>query len=227
MTMPKQLQSNGFQPKERAAAKAVGQTTYFTGRPCKHGHVDFRCTASGVCLECSKLIQKRTITKRLKNNPNHYKEKYALNPEKYRLKAEKYRNKFPERVKESNQKMNGKRKPQKAAAEMKRIATKLNATPKWLSKDDFDWIDAYYVEAQKHKEMFGMVLAVDHIVPLKGKQVCGLHVPWNMCLRTKSDNSKKHNKLTDEAYLPKQSGILIATSALPWNLRKENYVNLV
>jgi hypothetical protein len=227
MTMPKQLQSNGFQPKERAAAKAVGQTTYFTGRPCKHGHVDFRCTASGVCLECSKLIQKRTITKRLKNNPNHYKEKYALNPEKYRLQAEKYRNKFPERVKESNQKMNVKRKPQKAAAEMKRIATKLNATPKWLSKDDFDWIDAYYVEAQKHKEMFGMVLAVDHIVPLKGKQVCGLHVPWNMCLRTKSDNSKKHNKLTDEAYLPKQSGILIATSALPWNLRKENYVNLV
>jgi len=150
-----------------------------------------------------------------------------LNPEKYRLQAEKYRNKFPERVKESNQKMNGKRKPQKAAAEMKRIATKLNATPKWLSKNDLDWIDAYYVEAQKHKEMFGMVLAVDHIVPLKGKQVCGLHVPWNMCLRTKSDNSKKHNKLTDEAYLPKQSGILIATSALPWNLKKENYVNLV
>jgi len=218
---------NQFQPKERATAMENGLTQYFTGRPCKNGHIANRCTANGVCLECSKLIQKRTIAKRLENNPNHYKEKYALNPEKYRLQAEKYRSKFPERVKESNQKMNGKRKPQKAAAEMKRIATKLNATPKWLSKDDFDWIDAYYIEAQKHKEMFGMVLAVDHIVPLKGKQVCGLHVPWNMCLRTKSDNSKKHNKLTDEAYLPKQSGILIATSALPWNLKKENYVNLV
>jgi hypothetical protein len=218
---------NQFQPQERATAMGKGLAQYFTGRPCKNGHIANRCTANGVCLECSKLIQKRTIVKRLENNPNHYKEKYALNPEKYRLQAEKYRNKFPERVKEANQKMNGKRRPQKAAAEMKRIATKLNATPKWLSKDDFDWIDAYYQEAQKHKEMFGMVLAVDHIVPLKGKQVCGLHVPWNMCLRTKSDNSKKNNKLTDDAYLPKQTGILIATSALPWNLKKENYVNLV
>ena len=227
MTTPKQLQSYGFQPKERAVAKAAGQTTYFTGRPCKHGHVDFRCTASGTCIECSKLVQKRTLQKRLELNPNWYKENYAKNPESHKQRAANYRVKNPEKVRESYLSSMRKRKPQKAAAEMKRIATKLNATPKWLSKNDLDWIDAYYVEAQKHKEMFGMVLAVDHIVPLKGKQVCGLHVPWNMCLRTKSDNSKKHNKLTDEAYLPKQSGILIATSALPWNLKKENYVNLV
>ena len=100
---------------------------------------------------------------------------------------------------------------------MLRTARKLQATPAWLSEEELACISEYYVAAK----LFGVTLAIDHIVPLRGKNVCGLHVPWNLCLRTKSDNSKKHNKLTEEAYLPKQVGILVAESALPWNISKE------
>jgi 5-methylcytosine-specific restriction endonuclease McrA len=38
---------------------------------------------------------------------------------------------------------------------------------------------------------------VDHIIPLQGEDVCGLHVPWNMEVITQEQNLKKSNKLID------------------------------
>ena len=222
MTTPKQLQSYGFQPKERAVAKAAGQTTYFTGRPCKHGHVDFRCTASGTCIECSKLVQKRNLQKRLELNPNWYKENYAKNPESHKQRAANYRVKNPEKVRESYLSSMRKRKPQKAAAEMARQAKKIQATPPWLTKEDLNQIDAIYVCAKETTNLAGFDCSVDHIVPLRGKDICGLHVPWNLRVVSRSYNSKKHNNL-DEAifFAPSQKGgILVHNSALPWNWRK-------
>lgn len=40
---------------ERQAAKAAGEKSYFTGKPCKNGHIARRSTASGCCLLCIRM----------------------------------------------------------------------------------------------------------------------------------------------------------------------------
>jgi hypothetical protein len=41
-------------PKTRAEAKSTGAKYYFTGEPCKHGHIALRKT-KGACVECLKV----------------------------------------------------------------------------------------------------------------------------------------------------------------------------
>ena len=192
---------------------------YFTGRPCKHGHVALRCTANGCCIECSKRIQKQVITKRLLNNPNLYKEQYAKDPERFKRQAAKYRANNPEKVLATSRASMLKRKPLKAAYQMKRQANKLNATPHWLSQEHHEQIKLVYVEAKRTSELAGFKCHVDHIVPLQGKDVCGLHVPWNLRVVSRSYNIAKKNNLDDGVLFPPlMSGrVLTHSSALPWN----------
>lgn len=74
----------------------------------------------------------------------------------------------------------------KNAEHVFRKLLKKGAAPKWLTVED---TYAFYEAANK----FGLV--VDHIVPLNGKGVCGLHVPWNLQLLTPIQNSAKRAKL--------------------------------
>jgi len=43
----------------RQAAKDAGELYYWTGKPCKHGHVAMRQTSSGGCVECTKAMNAR------------------------------------------------------------------------------------------------------------------------------------------------------------------------
>lgn len=63
---------------------------------------------------------------------------------------------------------------------------KIAATPVWA---DHEIIALIYAEA-RHRG-----LEVDHIVPLKGKHVRGLHVHYNMQLLSKNANTRKNNRI--------------------------------
>lgn len=43
-----------MQIKTRQEAARDGDTTYSTGKPCKHGHKPVRYTCNGICVECTK-----------------------------------------------------------------------------------------------------------------------------------------------------------------------------
>ena len=81
------------------------------------------------------------------------------------------------------------------AKEAKRRAKKLNATPEWLTQDMLDEIEYKYFLARDLSQITGEPHHVDHIVPLQGVDICGLHVPWNLQVLTARDNLSKSNKL--------------------------------
>lgn len=69
------------------------------------------------------------------------------------------------------------------------------ATPAWLSEPDRQRIRQFYLDAAALTGYTGEQYHVDHIVPLRGKDVCGLHVPWNLQLLTAYENLTKGNSL--------------------------------
>lgn len=85
-----------------------------------------------------------------------------------------------------------------AAKSAKRRAIKLQATPIWLTEEDIKEIEEFYKQSQLLKSITGEEHHVDHIIPLQGKNVCGLHVPWNLQVITAKENLSKYNKILQE-----------------------------
>lgn len=63
--------------------------------------------------------------------------------------------------------------------------------PMWA---DLDAIRAVYQQARNLTQTTGTQHHVDHIIPLNGKLVCGLHVHNNLQVITATENVRKHNR---------------------------------
>jgi hypothetical protein len=83
------------------------------------------------------------------------------------------------------------------ASWMKYFASKLNATPSWLTEGHLKDIDDYYLLAKECEMLSGDKYHVDHIIPLQGVSVCGLHVPWNLQVLPADVNMRKNNRYED------------------------------
>jgi hypothetical protein len=73
----------------------------------------------------------------------------------------------------------------------KRRSAKLQRTASWA---DQDAIKAIYAEAQRLQEVLGIPMHVDHMVPLRGELVSGLHVESNLQVIPAALNLRKSNK---------------------------------
>lgn len=111
---------------------------------------------------------------------------YEKNKPAYKKRAREWDRKNPEKV---------------AASVIRRQRQLKRAIPHWLSKEDHAAIAAFYFEARRLTAETGVPHEVDHIIPLRGKNVSGLHVPWNLQILTRHENRVKTNKLSGAAQL--------------------------
>ena len=189
-------------PKSRAEAKATGAKYYFTGEPCKHGHVAPRKT-KGACVECLKVEwEKANIVRaeyfRQYNRKESVKDRkndwYLANREKV-IEAAATRPASALREYRNAWKRNN--TLQIRADTKARRRKHRQATPKWLTRKQKTEIRQLYQIAITMTKTTGEQYVVDHIVPLRSETVCGLHVPWNLRVITQEENLKKSNKLVD------------------------------
>lgn len=73
----------------------------------------------------------------------------------------------------------------------KRRAAKLNTTPKWLTTEDWNDINRFYKVSSFLTKKTGIKYVVDHIHPLQGNDICGLHIPCNLQVITDTENTSK------------------------------------
>ena len=189
-------------PKTRKEAQDIGAKYYFTGEPCKHGHIAPRKT-KGACVECLKVEWQQAAEKRadyfreynkredVKDRKNGW---YEANREQV-IQAAATR---PLEVKRVYQKAWKERNTVWVRADTKARRRKHRlATPKWLTREQKGQIRELYKIAITMTKTTGEQYVVDHIIPLRSDVVCGLHVPWNLRVITQEQNLLKSNKLVD------------------------------
>lgn len=72
------------------------------------------------------------------------------------------------------------------------------ATPPWA---DLEKIRRFYKNAKAFTRATGVLHTVDHVIPLKGEFVCGLHVHNNLQILTHEENMRKGNSFVDQLKL--------------------------
>lgn len=195
----------------RQQAIAAGAVRYFTGKPCKRGHIVERTTRGAACVACQVLAvlswQKRNPAK-TKEWMVAWRDRYLRrHPEKRKLTTAEYRDRNADQISKASADYYERNRDRCAAAnaawrernpsarsewERARVARKLKAMPAWADREA---IKKIYEEAARRTAVTGVKHSVDHFYPLQGKTVCGLHVANNLQVLTLAENLKKSRRM--------------------------------
>ena len=120
------------------------------------------------------------------------------------------------------------------AKRTRRRVAKLNRMLKWGKLHLKPEIDIWYKRAQLATIFMEELYEVDHIEPLQGKNVSGLHVPWNLTLLTKKENASKGNRRAKENtttpvsagdHIPGAVGAELGSVSTPWTWENSDDTN--
>ena len=161
----------------RADAQAKGFPRYYTGIACKHGHLAERYTASKTCCECANATANKTKSK---------------DRAKYRATTATWQRENPQRTAQYQRNQNAKRPGKRNLWTMNYRTAKTTRMPKWLNAGELFEMESVYTYCSALRKI-GLDYHVDHVVPLRGKSISGLHVPWNLQVLPGRENMSKGN----------------------------------
>lgn len=164
-----------FYPTNQKDALSMGLPFYFSGKECKFGHVTSRYASTNICFFCNQERAKKTDTTKYHSEARNAKARESYQQNKaYRI----------NQIKGYNQLNRAKLKSKYAKHRYK----KMQRTPAWADE-------------QKIKEIYANCpdgYHIDHIIPLNGKLVSGLHVEYNLQYLPAIENMRKSNKFLGE-----------------------------
>lgn len=152
------------------------------------------------CIECHKAYNR---AKKAQNRANPefraaelaYKKQYRERTVQQRSEyMAKWREANKERVSQYGVQYRHERKEWYNYLCQKRKIDLMNRTPAWLTEDDLWMIAEAYELAGLRAVVIGGEWHVDHIIPLRGRRVSGLHVPTNLRVIPRAENQRKTNK---------------------------------
>jgi hypothetical protein len=172
----------------REAARAAGLKFYFNGKPCRSGgHLAPRYVSCKMCLECRDIYAAAYRAKDPDRVREIEKKSRKKNAESVSAAKRDWYERNIEKQNEANRRYAQRNKAAMNERAKMRQVVKLQRMPPWVDRDEIKRIyenrpDGYHV---------------DHIIPLKGNNVSGLHVPWNLQYLPASENMSKGNRLVD------------------------------
>ena len=174
-------------PRTAKEAREKGVLHYFTGKPCKRGHVVKRHVSDRTCIECTKRWKEANPDK-VREAIRRWKEE---NPDKAREAVRRWKKANQNKERERKRRWSEANPDKNNAKEARRRATKKNATPSWANQEK---IKRFYTKSKEFEQSTGLKHHVDHIYPLKSDFLCGLHVESNLQILTAEENCSKHNR---------------------------------
>jgi 5-methylcytosine-specific restriction endonuclease McrA len=168
-------------------------------RACKRAHDNAHCALPETKIKRAEYSKQLRSTPEYKAKEFDYKYTYNRLPEVKKAKKLKQRIRrldpevlAQERLRDAAY---AKAHPEKFAMKTrKRKVAKLQRTPFWLNAGQEFEMECIYKYCASLRSM-GFDYEVDHIVPLQGKIVSGLHAPWNLQILTASENASKGNRI--------------------------------